>query len=465
MKRSIAILLVLLLMGCSMVSEDNMERYFVENVEVSEDMKKIRAAILSLYQKQIDEELPGKTKIIKISCELFGKDNKKLDQEIQKNFWNNSERFWNEKYEKLVKDLKGTRLDLSQIVALIKIIEPEYSKLMDEYNRHFDKYRDRIVEIAKAIDKQDAESDKYYYETSHEDGLSTSSKYLLSSVLDEVLSVQDSRFDVYGECMYLIKKLFRSEVFKDSFLESHKSPILFETTLDIPRFWLEKLIPQSTNRENNIFNATRKAVSNQNISKQELGDLLRKISRYIRNLVQTVRSIQEDPVDWINWESTMDRRRNQQMTDYMGYSSIRGNVVQLMDKSSKISDFESDLDKLCEREAYRIYTEVVSVRCVYQEWRKSYYSKVKELFKNSKILADRLYEMVKDEEKTTLGKRRDEQRWRLGDIADVRDICNIGVEQILLEVNGISSQEEIKNALKERYYRIRNDRLKILNQE
>ena len=91
---------------------------------------------------------------------------------------------------------------------------------------------------------------------------------------------------------------------QDSFLKNHPSSVLpKDERLFNPYYSLYSLVPTTTIDGEVIFDAVRKAVSDQKISKQDLADLVGRVSGYLKSLASVIVKIQNDVTDKIDHDT------------------------------------------------------------------------------------------------------------------------------------------------------------------
>lgn len=457
----------LLLCACATERSDYIENSLILENEVSSDMEKVSSELLKYYEQRLNLEAEHLLKIVEVSCELFGKNNKKLDKELSKLIdiyqAEKARKKYDELRDKLKKSLQGVKFDLSQVVAFSQFMGRKYGEIKQRHSKQFDKYQERIKEIIEILDEQDWESDKYLL--SPKDDLSFESRYFMRANLKFAIGDYGVDLFFYGDFVDEIKRFIDEGVLKDSFLENHKSPILAEDEPKLIFFWLNIFVPNFLNREGRLFDMVREAVNNPNISEYVLTDLVTTSARYLRSLLRNVHLIQEDAVEAINWLKTDESRREKNFTNYSELRSERNIITQLTDENPKQEDFDKKLDELCMRMAYKIYYDASISRFVYQKWRKNNYSKMKEFLKNSVKLADRLYDMVKVKAITDdmTERLKFAQKWRLVNIAEIKEIGRIDMNKLFPKVNRrINSQEEIREVVRIYFKQIRKYYLKNL---
>jgi len=250
---------------------------------------------------------------------------------------------------------------------------------------------------------------------------------------------------------------------QDSFLKDHPSsvPPKDERSFN-PYYSLYSLVPTTTKDGEIIFDATRKAVSNKKISKQDLSDLVGRASGYLKNLASVIVKIQNDVTDKIDHDTLIASYNESKWNNFYGN---RYTITNLIDKNPKFEDFDREIDKLSTRLAYQHYYKVNITRFLYKEWRNMYYSQIKVFFENAVKIADKLREMTKNDVITdsTTDKRRYEYKKNAQNISTIKEIAKIGAEKVISTADCyIDSQEEIKESIYESFLKTREAYLKNL---
>ena len=456
MKKIMYSALCLLMTACSTEKSCYYENCFVTETKVTADMQKIRSLLVDYYQTEAEREVEYDLKFAKVTCKLFGKNNKQLNKEIDKlkKVYYTEEKIKERKklYDDLKNSLKGLKLDYKQVVLLAKELEIDMAKIYQSSKEKFAPYKARAREIVEFMDKQEEKQDweaksNVYYE------------------MWEICNDSYNKFTSYNLLISALEGFISEGILIDSFLAAHPSAISpKDESVFGPYYSVYRLIPNITKHGEIIFDAVKKAVSNKKISKQELSELVDSAAYYMRSLTSEIVDIQHDVTDKIDHNSLLDIYREKKLNNF--YGSDRYAITNLVDKNPKLKDFNREIDKLSTRIAYQTYYKVNIVRFLYREWKETYYSEVKELFANAVKLADKLNEMIKDEVITdsTSDKRRYEHKNNLENISNIREIAKIGVSKIISTADCyIDSQEEIKDALNKIFLKIRKAYLKNLN--
>ncbi len=463
--------LCLLMSACSTDKPCYRENCFVMETEVTSDMQKIHSILMkylrTLSKKQTEYDL----KFAKITCKLFGKNNKLLNKEIDKlkKVYQSEKR--TKEDIKLVKDLekslKGLKLDYKQVILLAKELEVDCAKISKEDAVKFAPYKARARKIVKYIDDQNHKKDEWSY-GHYENNLSWVTKFSIYYKMRNILNDNYNKFSVYSLLINTLEGFIAKDVLKDSFLKAHPSPILpKDESLFAPYYSLYSLGPVTTKNGEIIFDATRKAVSNKKINKQELADLVAKVSGYMRGLASVIVRIQNDVTDKIDHDTLISSYDESKLDNFYDFVGKRYSITSLIDKNPKFEDFDREIDKLSTRIAYQHYYKVNIVRFLYKEWRDTYYSQVKEFFGNAVKVADKLQEMTKDDVITDLtsDKRRYEYKNNAKNISTIKEIAKIGVDKIVSVSDCyIDSQEEIKESVRESFLATREAYLRNLGQ-
>lgn len=468
MKKIMCSALCLLMTACSTEKSCYYENCFVTETKVTADMQKIRSLLVDYYQTEAEREVEYDLKFAKVTCKLFGKNNKQLNKEIDKlkKVYYTEEKIKEEKklYDDLKKSLKGLKLDYKQVVLLAKELEIDMAKISQSSKEKFAPYKARAREIVEFMDKQEEKQDDWIW-SHYEDGLNREAKFNVYYKMWEICCDAYDKFKSYNLLIGALESCISERILIDSFLSEHLSAVSpKDESWFGPDYSVYGLIPNTTKHGEIIFDAVKKAVSNKKISKQELSELVDSAAHYMRSLTGEIVDIQHDVTDKIDYNSLRDIYREKKLNNF--YGSDRYVITNLVDKNPKLEDFNREIDKLSTRIAYQTYYKVNIARFLYREWKETYYSEVKELFANAVKLADKLNEMIKDEVITdsTSDKRRYEHKNNLENISNIREIAKIGVSKIISTADCyIDSQEEIKDALNKSFLKIRKAYLKNLN--
>ena len=467
MKKIALSALCLLMAACSTEKNCYRENCFVTETEMTADMQKIRSILLEYIRTLVKNQQEYDLKFAQVTSKLFGKNNKQLNKEIDKlqKFYESKKKIKENKKlrDDLEKSLKGLNLDYKQVLWLAKAIEVDYAKISKENAVKLAPYKARAHEIVKYIDDQDHKKDEWSY-GHYENGLRWETKFDIYYRMRNILNDHYNKFASYNELIYTLEEFISKGVLVDSFLKDHPSSIVpkDESSLGL-YFSLYGLTPPTTKNGEVIFDATRKAVSNQKINKQDLSDLVGKVSNYLKRLASVIVEIQNDVTDEIDHSTEQSSYAESKLDNF--YSSERYTITNLIDKNPKFEDFDREIDKLSTRLAYQDYYKVNISRFLYKEWRDMYYSQIKEFFDNAVKVADKLQEMTKDDviTDTTPDKRRYEYKSNAKNISTIKEIARIGVEKIISMADCyIDSQEEIKDSIRKSFLQTRDAYLKNL---
>ncbi len=469
MKKVVLSSLCLLVAACSVEKPCYRENCFITETEVTADMQKIRSILMEYFRTESKRQTEYSLKFAQVTCKLFGKNNKQLNKEIdklQKIYQSKKKIKENEKLTKdLEKSLKGLKLDYKQVLLLAREMEADYAKILKENVAKFAPYKTRAHEIVKYIDDQEHKQDEWSY-GHYEDGLRLGTKFIIYFKMRDILNDNYNKFSSYSTLINTLEGFIEKDVLQDSFLKDHPSSIPPKDERSFnPYYSLYSLVPWTTRDGEIIFDATRKAVSDKKISKQDLSDLVEKISDYLRYMASAIVKIQGDVTDKIDHDTLISSYAESKLSNFYDFFGNRYAITNLVDKNPKFEDFDREINKLSTRLAYQHYYKVNTARFLYQEWRNEYYSQVKEFFENAVKVADRLSEMTKNDviTDTTPDKRRYEYKKNAQNISIIKEIAKIGAEKIISVADCyIDSQEEIKKSLYESFIKTREAYVKNL---
>ena len=457
----------LLISACSTEKPCYRENCFVTETEITSDMQKIRSILMEYLRTESKKQMEYDLKFAQITCKLFGKNNKQLNKEIDKlkKVYESEKR--TKENEKLVKDLekslKGLKLDYKQVILLAKEMETDYEKISKENAAKFAPYKARAREIVKYIDDQDHKLDEWSY-GHYENDLQWTTKFTIYYKMRNILDDNYNKFSSYSTLISTLEGFIEKDVLQDSFLKNHPSSVLpKDERLFNPYYSLYSLVPTTTIDGEVIFDAVRKAVSDQKISKQDLADLVGRVSGYLKSLASVIVKIQNDVTDKIDHDTLIASYNESKWNNF--YSGKRYTITNLIDKNPKFEDFDREIDKLSTRLAYQDYYKVNISRFLYKEWRDTYYSQIKEFFENAVKVADKLREMTKNDVITdaTPDKRRYEYKRNAQNISTIKEIAKIGVDKVIsISDCYIDSQEEIKDSIHESFLKTREAYLRNL---
>lgn len=461
--------LCLLMAACSTEKNCYRENCFVTETQLTEDMQKIRSILIEYYRTIAQRELEYDLKFAQVTCKLFGKNNKQLNKEIDKlkKIYEGEKKIKESKKlrDDLKKSLKGLKLEYGQMVLLAKELEVDYAKIEKEKTATLFPYKSQAFKIVKAIDDQEQKQDDWIF-AHYEDGLQWSTKFGIYHQMKEILNDNYNKFYSYNTLINTLEGFLSEGILVDSFLNKHLSSISpkDESSFE-PYYFMYGFVPETAQNGEIIFDAVRKAVSNKKITKQELSDLLGRTSYFMESIARNIARIQNDITDKIDHDSRVDSYKERKWSNF--YNINRYLITNLVDKNPHQKDFNQEIDKLSTRIAYKTYYKVNISRFLYKEWRDIYYSQVKELFVNAVKIADKLYEMIKNEVVTddTSSKRRHEYQNNMQNISNVKEFAKIGVDKIISVADCyIDSQNEIKDSFRESFMKTREAYLKNLEQ-
>lgn len=469
MKKILLSTLCLLVAACSTEKPCYRENCFVTETEITADMQKIRSILLEYLRTASKRQMEYDLKYVQVTCKLFGKNHKQLNKEIdklQKVYQSEKKTKENKKLrEDLKKSLKGLKLDYKQVLLLAKDLEVDCAKIGKENRKKFAPYKAKALKIVKTIDDQEHKQEDWSY-GHYEDGLRWETKFGIYYKMRSVLDDTYDKFNSYNSLIGMLESFISEGILVDSFLKDHTSPVSPKDEGSFGLYYsMYGLVPSTTKNGEIIFDAVRKAVSNNKIQKQELSELVSKTSGYMRRLASVIMRIQDDVTDKIDHKTQVTSYDESKLNNF--YSEKRNIITGLVDKNPKSEDFDREIDKLSTRIAYQTYYKVNIARFLYKEWRDMYYSQVKELFVNAVKIADKLHEMIKDEVITdsTTDKRRYEHKSNVKNISIIKEIAKIGVDKIVSTADCyIDSQKEIKDSIQESILKTREAYLKNLGQ-
>ncbi|GHU17797.1 hypothetical protein FACS189472_05200 [Alphaproteobacteria bacterium] len=477
MKIVLLCLSCILLIGCESEKVQPQEDYIAET-QMTEDMQKIKDICIGLFREETSFYSRKRLKRVKIICEFYGKDNKRLNRELDKI---NSCSSGYDEYQKRVNDLhapmKGLRLNCNQVLLLSREIEKAKAEIVANDRKSYDQYKTRAIEILKDIQAKDDAKNDWHDEPN--DGISSSHRYVITENIEYV--VNDNRYNKYTELYY---RTACSELFgyidygtlKDSFLEKTSSPFRAINALGAltcgnkdPFTW----IAPGTDREGIIiFDAVRNAVKNTTIERKRLEQIVHLAAFYLRTLASSMTTIQNNVADIIDrftldYQRAEDRFRNFDPEDNM-YSNSKSRflLVELVEKYPKFEDFERRIDEIAARLAYYTYHEFNVLRSFYAEWRRNYLPQMEVFFKNSRILAERLHNICKDEKisdnDTDMHKSR--RQSNIANIVHIREITSTEPE-IFFAPSAPLSQQKIKESYKNWFMKIRESYLRHMREK
>ncbi|GHU20381.1 hypothetical protein FACS189472_11610 [Alphaproteobacteria bacterium] len=156
MKIILFCVLCLLLIGCES-EKISQEEYILSETKMTEDMQKIKELYVNRHKENSSDE---GLEIAKVICEFYGKDNKRLDKELDK--------IHNDRYrevydmEKAQEEcsayfrtfksaLKGLKLDCDQVLTLARDIEKVFAEIVANQEKTSAPYKAKAREILKSV--------------------------------------------------------------------------------------------------------------------------------------------------------------------------------------------------------------------------------------------------------------------------------------------------------------------------
>lgn len=464
MKKAMLGFLCLFLAACSTQQNSYKENCFVSETKITDDMKKIQTELTEYYRVMCQSNFDYRLKRTKVICELFGKNNKQLAKELDKieNIYRSAKMKLKKAEDALKANLKGLKLDLKQVISFAKYIEPDLKKIADDWLKQFTPYKSRAIEILKILNERDRNNSDY-----REDDIDWGHRFTVRCTMFDATSDTYKKAWTYNWIVWTLRTCISEGVLADSFLSQHESAI---SPKDEPPYTLYESIyfaflieDKKTESGEDLFEAAHNAVEKKEMTRDDLSELLDRVASCMRMTAYYIASIQEDVTDVIDKNIAQNSVRERV---FGNFSTTRQSITGLVDKNPKIEDFKREIDKLSTRLAYKSYYETDIIRFLYKGWKEQNYDKMKQLFKDALILADRLHVMVKDEV-VPENSRKEEYKHReyleeykhkrdLQNISDIKEIACVGVEKILSEADHyVDSQEKIKESLKKDFMKTR----------
>ncbi|MBQ3565037.1 MAG: hypothetical protein IJA14_02695 [Alphaproteobacteria bacterium] len=461
MKKIMCCTLCLLMTACSTEKSYHRENFFVTETEVTADMQKIRSLLIDYYRAENARQMKYDLKHAEIICKLFGKNNKKLDKEIDK-FRNTRDDY--KEYLKLCEDLekslKGLKLDYKQIIWLAKELEIDMAKVAVSNCEKFAPYKSRALEIVKIIEEQSR------YEN-RGDFITDKMRHISEYSYDKYVS--------YDKVTSLLVLFISRGILVDSFLVEHSC------TMDPADFALfnpvnsyNSFYPETTLCGDPMFENIRKAASDETISERELSALVSNANEHMIRLASTIEDVQFDIMDKIEFSSFCDSYSEKKLSNF---DRLRYKVTSLVDENPKFEDCSREINKLAAGLAYKIYCEANLTRWLYKEFRDKYYSKINDFFANSVKIAEKLKAMINNKiitENSRYAHKRDlermskEQKEKYEDdsknISEILEIAKIIIPKFNSAVDlRTNTQKEIRDALRKSFLKTRETYLKNKN--
>ncbi|GHU20383.1 hypothetical protein FACS189472_11620 [Alphaproteobacteria bacterium] len=437
----------MLLIGCESEKVPQEDSFLVKTT-MTEDMQKIKNAFVENFKENTRISSEKRLKILKITFELYGKNNKQLDKEVEKIV-----KAWDDDYktrninEKLEAALKGLKLDYNQVLPLTREIEKAEAEMVAEDRKLFAPYKARAKEILEDI-KAKEDTLKNLWDDS--DGISDLHRGSIKRSLRG--EYQNGYVNNYGYNSFMSYESISSYLLchidggalKDSFLKKLPSPLEEDdyqfTGIEL---WVARLAPTTHDDGFLIFDILKNTVKNPTIERKKLEHIVGEARLYLERLAECIAGIQLDIADDIERDHQRlkehSRRRLRHFDQHGRYL-----LVELAEKYPKFEDFKKQIDALSTRLAYRTYCKVNAARSLYDEWCRRYLSQMDDFFKNSRILAERLYNICKDEKVNGDNSYRHEQN--MNHIAVIREITSMGKNNVILPKRQENSLQKIKEA-------------------
>ncbi|GHU12899.1 hypothetical protein FACS189449_07420 [Alphaproteobacteria bacterium] len=437
MKIILCCILCLLLIGCESEKASQEDSFLVEIV-MTEDMQKIKDAFISDFKEEMRISSEKRLKILKITFDLYGKNNKQLDKEVEKivKAWDDDYKTRNNINEKLEAALKGLKLDYNQVLPLTREIAKAEAEIVAEDRKLFAPYKARAQEILKDIEgKHDAQKNRYL-----------DYRYSIMSSLRE--GEYNGSGNNYGYNSFMSYEFISNHLFcriddgtlEDSFLKKSISPLKEEDENKFLHSCRSMHAPKNDDEGVLIFDAIRNAVKSTTIERKKLEQLVELARDYIEGLAGCIPDIQGDIADDIErYRKCMEEHGRKRLRLFGAYL-----LVELAEKYPNLEDFNKQIDALSTRLAYRTYCKVNAARSLYDEWCRCYLSQMDEFFKNSRILAERLHTICKDEKVNDDNSYGHEQN--MNHIALIREITSMGKKKVILPKRQENSLQKIKEA-------------------
>jgi hypothetical protein len=455
MKKILLGISCLFLLGCETeISCPKTDCFITATAEkFTEDMQKIMKIIVDFKKETLRVESEERVKKLKVITELYGKNNEKLYQELDKMGSFTSKKITNTHLQQIAAEasLKGLRLDYGDVLPLVEELEKSYALLNAEEKKIYEPYREQARKIIKSLQAKKDSSAEYdfgrneHYEfiIRHEASIAAKEKYDKFNSYDSIIS----------QLLYYIS----SGILVDSFLEKNKTSLKPEEESIFT--WITsavQLVPHVDEEGLTVFDSIKKAATQNLIDRKELQRIISRAANYLSRLAFAVVDIQRDVTDGIDHDSSEDMYRESRWNNFFDYG--RYVIVNLARKYPNPSDFEREIDSLSTRLAYSTYYRVNIARFLYKKWLDSYRPQMAEFFKDSKRLADSLYALCKCEKvsSTDSYKHQDEHRENLQNIAIIDEITKIGPERIFsVPCCCVDSMPAIKESYRARFMKFR----------
>ncbi|GHU14835.1 hypothetical protein FACS189449_12040 [Alphaproteobacteria bacterium] len=428
--------------------------------EMTEDMQKIKDIFVKDFQEETRISSEKRLKVVKVACELYGKNKGQLNKEFEKIYphYNQPYEEYRKHLDALNAALKGLKLDCNQVPQLTKEIEKAQSEIVTNDNKLYAPYKAKAKEILK-------EDVQYSCGYRLINGISGVYGQLMVDCLNYVMD--DHSYDELSSYDHISSRLFRyidDGTLRDSFLEKTASPLEEEDEylLRHSRPMFSMLNIEIDTEGVVLFDRIRNAAKNTAMKRKELEEVVWRAAVYLSNVASDAIDIQSNIVDELDHVTSSEQRRKSTGKRPYFYSSDRYLLLGLAEKYPKFEDFEKQIDVLSARLAYSAYHKAVAARFLYAEWRRRYLSQMDELFKNARILAERLHNICKDEKVSDDDKYQHEKN--VENIATIREVTSRG-RKILSTPCAPLSLQNIKTAYKNRFMKMRESYLRHMERE
>jgi hypothetical protein len=240
-----------------------------------------------------------------------------------------------------------------------------------------------------------------------------------------------NKFSSCDSLIGLLSSFINDGTLDDSFLKKHPSSLKpkDEETFSYGAMSFWGIVPPTNKNGLVVFDTLKDAVANRQLKKTELLEIVSLAAGYMRSLASNIIDIQHDVTDKIDHKRYLEQYAERKLNNF--YKHDRYLITELVRKYPKLEDFEKEAEKVAVRLAYQAYYQVNTARFLYREWRNAYLQYLDEFFRNSTILAERLYGICKDENipDDTPDKRRYEHEDNMQNIAVIKEIAQMGTEK------------------------------------
>ncbi|MDR2268227.1 MAG: hypothetical protein LBD81_02105 [Holosporaceae bacterium] len=454
----------LLLLGCETEKVCPRADCFVSETseKMTEDMQKIMKIIVDFRKEALCSESEQRLKRLKAIVELYGKNNEKLYQELEKMDDFTSERMSHAHLRQtaIKTSLNGLRLNYNDVLPLAMEIEKSYAILDAEEKKIYEPYREQARKIIKSLQAEEDRSPEYTF------GRDSRYKSMIRS--DASIAVEETydKFSSYNNIIFQLLSYISRGILVDSFLEKNKTFLNPEEESIFA--WVTSAVHFVPVNEKwfTTLDSVKKAAAQKLIDRKELQRIIADVAHYLSRLAFAAVDIQRDVTDGIDHDSSEDMYREIRRNNFFSYG--RYVIVDLAKKYPNSHDFEREIDALSTRLAYSTYHRVNIARFLYKKWLDNHRPRMAEFFKDSKRLADSLYAVCKDEKVSADDsyKRQDERRNNLQNIAIIDEIVKIGAERIFsVPCCYVDSIPVIKKSYRTRFMKIRSAYLKHVELE